>query len=307
VRESVIDEFWNDHPCGDQQVGGLDREHGGDHERFFAEYDAYRYQRERHILACLDALEVAGKRVLEIGLGEGADSEQLIRRGARWSGVDLTAESVERVRTRLQMRRLPYEDLRQGSVLDLPFADQVFDMVFAHGALHHVPDITRAEREIRRVLRPEGELVAMLYARWSLNYLLGIALLRRLAVLAASPLERAGLLRTGGMLAAHLDNARREGLFRYLRMRRFLHANTDGPRNPYSQVYDLRRVRRDFPDFRVARSYRRFMHAPPLPVTGWPGASVAGWHLWVHLRPRCDGQTGLVDPEGRPTSVAARP
>lgn len=33
--------------------------------------------------------------MLEIGLGEGAESERLIRQGARWSGVDLTTEAVE--------------------------------------------------------------------------------------------------------------------------------------------------------------------------------------------------------------------
>ncbi len=67
-----------------------------------------------------------------------------MRQRARWSGVDLTTESVERVKTRLTLRELPYEDLRRGSVLDLPFADGTFDMVFSHGVLHHVLEIKRA-------------------------------------------------------------------------------------------------------------------------------------------------------------------
>ena len=75
------------------------------------------YRNERHLPACIEALDVAGKKVLEIGLGAGAESERLISQGARWSGVDLTAEAVERVRTRLTPRELPYEELRQGSVL----------------------------------------------------------------------------------------------------------------------------------------------------------------------------------------------
>ena len=37
------------------------------------EYDRFRYQNERHLPACIDALDVAGKQVLEIGLGEGSD------------------------------------------------------------------------------------------------------------------------------------------------------------------------------------------------------------------------------------------
>ena len=141
-----------------------------------------------HLPACFDALNVKGKQLLEIGLGEGADAESLIRRGARWSGVDLTAESIERVKTRLTLRELPFEELSQGSVLDLPFADNSFDMVFSHGVLHHVPEIRQAEKEIHRVLRPDGELVIMMYARWSLNYLVSIALVRRAALLAAYPL-----------------------------------------------------------------------------------------------------------------------
>ena len=50
-----------------------------------------------HIPECLDRIDWQDKKVLEIGLGQGAESEQLIRRGARWSGLDLTEESVDRV------------------------------------------------------------------------------------------------------------------------------------------------------------------------------------------------------------------
>ena len=286
MDEQTVQRFWQDHPCGDTQVGGLRGHFQNDYEKFFTDYDCFRYQNERHIPACIDALKVSGKRVLEIGLGEGSESELLIRHGAYWSGVDLTAESVDRVRTRLMLRELPYEELRQGSVLDLPFADGRFDVVFSHGVLHHVPDIKQAQNEIHRVLRPGGELVIMLYARWSLNYLVSIGLIRRAALLAAFPLAKAGILKSTseeGMLSAHLDNAMRMGLFRYLRIDEFVHHNTDGPANPYALVYNRGRVERDFTSFRVTRMYKRYMHAPPLPVHRLPGETIMGWHLWIHL------------------------
>jgi SAM-dependent methyltransferase len=286
--EQEVRQFWQDNACGDEQVGGLQSRFGGDYDKFFTEYDRFRYSNERHLLDCLTDLHVVGKQVLEIGLGEGSDSEQLIRRGAEWSGVDLTAESIARVKTRMALRDLPYRDLRQGSVLDLPFADDSFDLVFSHGVLHHVPDIRQAEREIHRVLRPDGELVIMMYARWSLNYLVSIGLLRRAGLLLAYPLSGLGILKSGPegtMLAGHLENARNTGLLRYLRMAEFTHHNTDGPGNPYAVVYDQRRVAADFPSFRVKRAYKRFMHAPPLPVHRLPGQTLAGWHLWVHLVP----------------------
>ena len=87
------------------------------------------------------------------------------------------------------------------------------------------------------------------------------------------------------MLAAHLDNARTMGLFRYLRLAEFVHHNTDGPANPYALVYDRQRVEQDFPSFRVTRTYKRYMHAPPLPVHRLPGETLMGWHLWAHLEP----------------------
>jgi SAM-dependent methyltransferase len=125
-----------------------------DYEWFFGAYDSWRYHQERHILRCLDETEWQNGEVLEIGLGQGTESEQLIRRGALWSGLDLTNESVEPVRARLSLRELPHEDLRQGSALRIPWPDSHFDVVISHGVLHHVPDVKTAQAEIRRVLGP---------------------------------------------------------------------------------------------------------------------------------------------------------
>src|ERR1700722_18324531 len=175
MSEKAIREFWDAHPCGESQMEGL----SSDYEDFFRRYDAFRYQREAHILRRLDAIDFKGKRVLEIGLGQGADSEQIIRRGALWSGVDLSRESVDRVTTRLRLRGLAYDHLACESALAMPFADNSFDLVFSHGVLHHIPDVVAAQKEIARVLRPNGRLIAMLYARRSLNYLLSISVLRR--------------------------------------------------------------------------------------------------------------------------------
>ena len=281
--ETEVATFWQSHPCGDQLVGGLSETYGGGHAAFFADYDRMRYEMESHIPGCLDRLDVQGKRVLEIGLGQGAESEQLIRRGAAWTGLDVTTEAVERVRTRLTLRELPFDDVHVGSVTAIPATDDRFDLVFSHGALHHVPDIEAAQREIHRVLRPGGRLVVMLYARRSLNYQVSIRVLRRAAVLAAWPVRHRV---RPGMLADHLANAEREGLSTYLQMDRFVHASTDGPVNPHARVYDVADVRRDFPLFDVIGARKYFMHAPPLPVHGLPGGKLMGWHLWVELVPR---------------------
>jgi len=280
MNESDVQDFWNRHPCGDSQVGGL-QQRRGDYEAFFSDYDNYRYSKEAHILQCLDGIDFKGQQVLEIGLGQGADSEQIIKRGAFWSGLDLTSESVDRVQARLSLRQLPHQSLKQGSVLEIPYEDKMFDIVYSHGVLHHVPDILAAQREIHRVLKSDGELIVMLYARWSLNYLISISILRRIGLLALHLSNRD----LGGKYGQHLANARAKGILHYLDMANFIHRNTDGPLNPYSKVYDMQAVKEDFPDFKVVRSYKQFMHAPPLPVHWLPFERILGWNLWVHMRP----------------------
>ena len=280
MNESDVQDFWNRHPCGDSQVGGL-QQRRGDYEAFFSDYDNYRYSKEAHILQCLDGIDFKGQQVLEIGLGQGADSEQIIKRGAFWSGLDLTSESVDRVQARLSLRQLPHQSLKQGSVLEIPYEDKMFDIVYSHGVLHHVPDILAAQREIHRVLKSDGELIVMLYARWSLNYLISISILRRIGLLALHLSNRD----PGGKYGQHLANARAKGILHYLDMANFIHRNTDGPLNPYSKVYDMQAVKEDFPNFKVVRSYKQFMHAPPLPVDWLPFERILGWNLWVHMRP----------------------
>ncbi len=283
IREERVRQFWQDNSCGDTLVGGLRGAFGGETEAFFTAYDKLRYTKEAHILHCLDQIDFRGKRVLEIGLGQGADSEQIIRRGARWSGIDLTEESVSRVRSRLEMRRLPYECIQRASGGAIPFPDGAFDLIYSHGVLHHIPTLAPVEKEIARVLKPGGELVAMLYARWSLNYLLAIGVLRRLGLLALCVLPAA----RGGVYSQHLTLARDMGVWRYLKMPNFLSRNTDGPLNPYSKVYGVADIPRAFPNFRLKRAHKHFLHAPPLPLARLPFreplAKFMGWHLWVHL------------------------
>ncbi|MEQ1549764.1 class I SAM-dependent methyltransferase [Sphingorhabdus sp.] len=276
MNEAEVRQFWQAHPCGDNLLSRADF---AALEEFFSEYDRFKYDLEPHIPACLDQLGLDGQKILEVGLGQGAESEQIVRRGGVWTGLDLTDEAVARVKARLDLRGLGYDAVVRGSITEAPFADNSFDMVFSHGVLHHVPKIEKAQQEIHRILKPGGRLVVMLYAKYSLNYLAAIAIVRRLGLLAMAATGAKGQ----GIYAQHLENARKMGLFKYLKLQNFIHANTDGPLNPYSKVYSRNLVEKDFPDFAITRTYKRFMHAPPLPVRWMPFEDQLGWHLWVEM------------------------
>ncbi len=100
------------------------------------------------------------ERVLDVGSGLGGPSRYLAwRYGLRVSGVDLTAEFV-RV-AQMLTRRTGLEgrvDYRQGSALDLPFADRSFDVVWSQNAAMNIADRDRLYGEMRRVLKPGGRL-----------------------------------------------------------------------------------------------------------------------------------------------------
>jgi SAM-dependent methyltransferase len=68
------------------------------------------------------------------------------------------------------------EQVQQGSVLELPFPDASFDLVASIGCLHHTGDLFGAIQQVRRVLRPGGRLVLMVYNRRSLRRLLAAPL-----------------------------------------------------------------------------------------------------------------------------------
>ncbi len=285
VTENEIRDFWNSQPCGTNVVPPPDVSDDEQFLRYLDRYDQYRYRTEGHILSMLERFDLRGKNVLEIGLGQGADSECLIGKGAAWSGVDLTPASVEIVSRRLRLKGLPFVRLEQGSVLALPFADHSFDLVYSFGVLHHVPDILGAQAEIRRVLKPGGQALIMLYARNSLNYHVSIRVVRRVGLVTVMIARKFGL-RPGEVTERHLTLAKKEGLLRYMKFPNFLNRNTDGPDNAFSRVYTKESVAVDFPGFAIAWTEQDFLHAPPIP-TKWLPRKLRrfGWHLWVLLKP----------------------
>lgn len=131
------------------------------------------YERERgygyHQM--LDDLEVRlteeyarGARVLELGCGTGLILERIAKVAKEAVGIDLSEGMAQRARERGL-------DVHIGSVTDLPFEDESFDVTYSFKVLAHVPDIETAIREAVRVTRPGGHLLLELYNPWSLRYL----------------------------------------------------------------------------------------------------------------------------------------
>jgi ubiquinone/menaquinone biosynthesis C-methylase UbiE/uncharacterized protein YbaR (Trm112 family) len=111
-----------------------------------------------HTLQQMLALAQVSGTVLDNGCGTGVFLERLNRDGrpgTRFVGTDLSMGMLERAeRRRADCNGVIH--LVQADACRLPFADDSFDLVFARGLLHHLPDPEAGAREMARVLRPGG-------------------------------------------------------------------------------------------------------------------------------------------------------
>jgi SAM-dependent methyltransferase len=133
---------------------------------FFDDLDQYHFEKLHHLprLVRFDAYQ--GKSVLEVGCGAGVDLARFARGGAHVTGVDLTPSAIELARANFAQQGL-MGDLRVESGEQLPFADDSFDLVYAHGVVQYTPNPQRLVDECRRVLKPGGEAVFQVYNRIS--------------------------------------------------------------------------------------------------------------------------------------------
>jgi ubiquinone/menaquinone biosynthesis C-methylase UbiE len=131
------------------------------------------YENERHLPyhRMLDDLEVelveryaTGKSVLEVGCGTGLILHRTARIARRAVGIDLSGGML----VKAQQRGL---HVVQASATELPFAAASVDVAYSFKVLPHIPDIQGALREMTRVVRPGGWVLAEFYNARSLRRL----------------------------------------------------------------------------------------------------------------------------------------
>jgi ubiquinone/menaquinone biosynthesis C-methylase UbiE len=133
---------------------------------FFDDLDQYHFEKLHHLLRLVPFDGFRGRTVLEVGCGAGVDLARFAKGGATVTGVDLAASAIELARTNFEQQSLA-GTFRVADGEKLPFPDNSFDMVYAHGVVQYTADSRRLVEECRRVLKPGGEAVFQVYNRIS--------------------------------------------------------------------------------------------------------------------------------------------
>ena len=159
--KSEIRDYWNSH-IHDLSVA----RHPVGTKAFFKELDDYRFEKLDYLPKVVDFSGYRGKKVLEVGSGVGIDLLRFAREGARVTGVDLSATAIDLAKKNFAQNGQRGEFMLMDGE-HLQFEDNQFDMVYAHGVLQYTENPVQMLNEIKRVLKPGGHAILMVYNRIS--------------------------------------------------------------------------------------------------------------------------------------------
>lgn len=178
-NKKKIYEFWNKSSCGESlYLSGSKKED-------YINQSIIRYNLEPMISNFANFELYKDKKVLEIGVGLGADHQKFAESGAILHGIDLTERSINHTKKRF-FNFLLYSELLIADAEQLPYSDDMFDLVYSWGCLHHTTHTDRAIQEVFRVLKSGGEAKIMIYHK---NSIVGYLLWIYYALLKGKPLK----------------------------------------------------------------------------------------------------------------------
>ena len=159
--KNAVREYWNEH-IHDLEIA----KHEIGTKGFFDDLDEYRFDKLDYLPKVVDFSSYKGKKFLEVGCGVGTDLVRFAKAGAEVTGVDLAETSIDLAKKNFEANDVT-GDLRVMDGEKLEFGDGEFDVVYGHGVLQYTHGSQQMIDEMRRVLKPGGEAIFMVYNKIS--------------------------------------------------------------------------------------------------------------------------------------------
>jgi SAM-dependent methyltransferase len=111
--------------------------------------------------AMLNATDVRKDTIfLDVGCGSGGSSILAYERGAKVYGIDVAKGLLS-----FAVQRVPNGIFQVADIENLPYEDNMFDVVFASNSLQYSEDRIAALQELKRVCKPNGQIIAGLFGQ----------------------------------------------------------------------------------------------------------------------------------------------
>ena len=136
--------------------------------RFFSNANEFLPYKKIPFEKLIDFESLKNKNVLEIGVGNGSHAGLLAKYSGNFTGIDLTDYAVRSTTNRMKVFGLNATILKMDAQ-ELQFENNTFDFIWSWGVIHHSANTRKILEEIKRVLKPGGESIIMVYHRsiWS--------------------------------------------------------------------------------------------------------------------------------------------
>jgi len=189
------------------------------YDRIAPFYDLMELMNERRMRPWREKLwaQVSPARVLEVGVGTGKNFEYHPK-AVRMTGIDFSSRMLGRARQRAAQLGDPIELLRMDAQA-LEFADSSFDAAVATCVFCSVPDPVQGFREVKRVVKPGGQVFLMEHMRHP-NPIFGAVMdaLTPLMRLMGPDINRRTLdnVRAAGLEIEHVEDLGMGGIFKLI-------------------------------------------------------------------------------------------
>jgi ubiquinone/menaquinone biosynthesis C-methylase UbiE len=124
------------------------------------------FQVKRQILKSFCAKESV---VLDAGCGNGNFGLLISRDVSKLYGCDFTEEMLEAFKIRTKDLNLSNVYLAKCDLLNLPYSNEIFDMIFSFSTLYYIKEIDTVLSEFNRVLKKNGVMILEFATKYSVD------------------------------------------------------------------------------------------------------------------------------------------
>jgi 2-polyprenyl-3-methyl-5-hydroxy-6-metoxy-1,4-benzoquinol methylase len=100
--------------------------------------------------------DFAGKKVLIVGAGTGAEFIALNQKLAQVHALEPDASAIDILKAKCEKYNIDLKSVTKGSAEALPYSDETFDFVYCYTVLEHVQSVKRSMHEMVRVAKVGG-------------------------------------------------------------------------------------------------------------------------------------------------------